>query len=76
MTTIITSISLSMEDSKFLEDNPELSASKLLRSKIFEVRENRSDLKVQLIRSHNTIKFLNEKLQELNKKNDLLEANK
>tara|TARA_Y100000310_G_C20677257_1_gene813801 strand:+ start:2783 stop:3013 length:231 start_codon:yes stop_codon:yes gene_type:complete len=75
MSKIIT-LSLSEEDEEFLLNNSELSPTKMLRAKINEVRENRSELKADLIRSENNIKRLNHIIREQGDKIHVLENKK
>jgi len=66
-------ISIPEEMEDYLIANPELSLSKMAQVQIKQVMENRSDLNAKLIRSQNTILFLNDKIKELVEKIDVLE---
>lgn len=72
----IISVSLSKEDVEFLDNNSELSPTKMLRAKINEVKQNRSELKAQLIRAKNNIVTLNEKIKQQGNRIDVLENKK
>lgn len=76
MTTITTSISISLEDKEFLDNNSDLSPSKLLRAKICEVRESRSGVKAELISSQENNKKLSIIIKELGDKIYVLENKK
>ncbi|HED37674.1 MAG TPA: hypothetical protein ENI76_05440 [Ignavibacteria bacterium] len=63
MSNIIT-LSLTKEDKEFLLNNSGLSPTSMLRSKINEVRESRSDLKKQLNLCQNNSLKLNSIIRE------------
>ena len=75
MTKIIT-VSLSNEDKEFLDNNPELSPTKMLRAQIIQVRENRSELKAELIRAKNNVIKQGAIIKELGNKINVLEEKK
>ena len=70
---MIKTLSIPIELEDFLRDNPDLSPSKMLQSKIIEIKNNRSiifkevnDLKLQ-------VKFLQEKLMDSGDEIDFLQ---
>lgn len=75
MTKNIT-LSLNSEDVEFLNNNPELSPTKMLRSKIHEVRDSRSDINRELIKCRNNNSKLNSIIKELGNTINVLEEKK
>lgn len=59
---VIKTLSISQEYQDFLEKNPDLSPSKMLQSKIKEIKDNREFRFRELQQQKQTIMFLNNKL--------------
>jgi len=66
--TINKTLSIPIELQQFLNENPDLSASKMLQSKIIEVRENRRIRFEEIARKDKQIKILQDKLWDANEK--------
>ena len=66
-------LSISPELEKFLTENPDLSPSKMLQSKIIEIQENRKINYVEIAKLQHTNAFLHEKLRESGDEIDILE---
>ena len=64
----IKTLSIPKELDDFLDDNPDLSPSKMLQSKIIEIKENRRLNFVETNRLKRQNKFLENKLWEANEK--------
>lgn len=71
--TIHKSVSIPLFLQEFLDEHTDLSCSKMLQSKILEVRENRRLIFSELNRQKKTIIFLNKKLAEAGDKIAILE---
>ena len=67
---MIKTLSIPKELQEFLDDNPDLSPSKMLQSKIIEIKENR---KIRNIVLENAVKMKNHLQKELWKANDKIE---
>lgn len=70
---MIKTLSIPPDLEDFLKDNPDLSPSKMLQSKIIEIRENRKLKFAEINRLKKHIKFLQEKLMEAGDTIKLLE---
>lgn len=60
---MIKTLSIPEDLEEFLKDNPDLSPSKMLQSKIIEIRENRKLNFVEIDKLRKHIVFLNRKLE-------------
>lgn len=63
-------VSISDEDGKFLEENTDLSPSKMLQSKIHEIKNNRSYVFAEIARLQKVIIFMEKQIQKLNLEKD------
>lgn len=70
---MIKTLSIPQHLQDFLEENPDLSPSKMLQSKIIEVKENRSFRFAEIAKLQKTILFLNNKLSASGNQIALLE---
>ena len=70
---MIKTLSIPADLEEFLRGNPDLSPSKMLQSKIIEVRESKKINQCEIIKLNRVIKNLQEKLWEANEKIDILE---
>ena len=73
---MIKTLSIPQELEDFLVANPDLSPSKMLQSKIIEIREHRRINSAENMRLIRMNKFLTNKLQEANEKIEILEESK
>ncbi len=63
-------VSISDEDGKFLGENKDLSPSKMLQSKIHEIKHNRSYVFGEIARLQKVIRFMEDQIQKLNEELD------
>jgi len=68
----IKTLSIPEDLEKFLEENPDLSPSKMLQSKIIEIKENRRLNFEELAKVMKQRNFIERKLQEANEEIDRL----
>lgn len=70
---MIKTLSIPQDLQDFLNDNPDLSPSKMLQSKIIEIRDNRRLIFAQTNKLRKQVEFYQKQLWEANEKIILLE---
>lgn len=73
---MIKTLSIPRDMEEFLKENPDLSPSKMLQSKIIEIRESKKINQVEIIKLKRVINNLQTKLWEANERVEFLERKK